>query len=177
MDTGHSKWVALLRGVNVGGHNKVPMVDLRTLASGLGWRGVRSYIASGNLVFDAEGNSNGLASTLRNALQDHMNIDVPVLVRTGTDVCAAHNACPWNVAGNLAHLFWCWDDPQPDHRQIDALKAADEDLVIHGRSVWLHAPSGVARSKLMAKMEQVLGVSATARNLNTVRKLAEMVRD
>jgi uncharacterized protein (DUF1697 family) len=99
-----------------------------------------------------------------------------VLVLPAEDVVVALAACPWDVAGNLLHLFWCWGDPDVDNALLKTLKAEDEELVIVGRWAWFHPPSGAARSKLMAKMERVLGVAATARNLNTVRKLAQMVQ-
>ena len=168
------KWVVLLRGVNVGGANKIPMAELRTLAEGLGWRQVKSYIASGNLVFQA--NAGDLAAQLRSAMIAQMGVDVAVCVLPAQEILDAEGACPWDVKGNLVHAFFCMETPVLDEMLRDTLIAEDEELVVQGKRVWLFAPSGVARSKLMAKMERVLGVQATARNLNTVRKLAQMVR-
>lgn len=174
MSDGSGKWVALLRGVNVGGGNKVPMAQLRSLAEGLGWGGVRSYIASGNLVFEADVADH--AALLRAAMVAQMGVDVPVLVLPAQDVVQAFEVCPWGAAGKLVHVFWCWDAPDVNTALRDDLIGNDEELVVEGRRVWLHAPSGVGRSKLMGKIEKVLGVQATARNLNTLRKLAEMVQ-
>ncbi|AKS46174.1 Uncharacterized conserved protein, DUF1697 family [Octadecabacter temperatus] len=168
------KWVALLRGVNVGGANKVPMAELRALAEGLGWTDVKSYIASGNLVFEA--NAGDLVGQLRSAMIAQMGVYVAVRVLPAQEILDAENACPWDVKGNLVHAFFCLEAPVLDETLRDTLITEDEELVIQGKRVWLFAPSGVARSKLMAKMERVLGVQATARNLNTVRKLAQMVR-
>ncbi|MGJ8624708.1 MAG: DUF1697 domain-containing protein [Yoonia sp.] len=170
----NNKWVALLRGVNVGGGNKVPMADLRGLAEGLGWRNVRSYIASGNLVFEAD--AGGHAKVLRAAMVEKMGVDVPVLVLPAAEVEGALEACPWDGAGNLVHVFFCWEEPKVDIALHDELIAADEEMRVDGTLVWFHAPSGVGRSKLMGKIGRVLGVQHTARNLNTLRKLADMVQ-
>ena len=100
------KWVALLRGVNVGGGNKVPMAELRALAEGLGWREARSYIASGNLVFVAEGEAAGLATALRMAMAREMGVDVPVYVLSAAEVARALADCPFAPEkGNLCHVW------------------------------------------------------------------------
>lgn len=170
----NDKWVALLRGVNVGGGNKVAMADLRGLAEGLGWRNVRSYIASGNLVFEAGAGDH--AEDLRAVMVENMGVDVPVLILPAAQLRGALEACPWDAAGNLVHVFFCWDKPKVDIALCDELIAADEEMRVDGPLVWLHAPSGVGRSKLMAKIGRVLSVQHTARNLNTLRKLADMVQ-
>ena len=178
MNDDFCKWVALLRGVNVGGANKVPMANLRALADGLGWQDVRSYIASGNLVFEVPaGNSAGnLAAALRLALIAQMGVDVAIRVMPCEEIARAVAACPWTAQGNLVHVFFCWDAPKVDTELRNSVIAPDEELVVQGNRVWLYAPSGVARSSLLTKMDRVLGVQTTARNLNTLRKLAEMVR-
>lgn len=177
MDDQPDKFVALLRGVNVGGANKVAMADLRALASALGWDDVKSYIASGNLVFNATGQPEPLASQLRSAMANQMGVDVPILILPAQSVRSVTAACPFEDEGNRIHLFICETTPCPNEAIKNTLIAADETIVPQGRFIWFHAPSGVARSKLFAKMETVLGVPATARNLNTMRKLSDMVDD
>ncbi len=170
------RWVALLRGVNVGGGNKVPMADLRVLAEGLGWREVESYIASGNLVFSAEGDAAGLAVALRAAMQAQMGVDVPVLVLAGDDLAARVAGCPFDpVEGKHVHAFLLFGEGRLDEKVLDALKAESEEVVMQGRTVWLHAPEGIGRSKLAEKFHKVVvGADMTARNLNTLRTLVEM---
>ncbi len=170
-----NKFVALLRGVNVGGSNKVPMADLRAVAKGLGWDQVKTYIASGNLVFAANEEPDDLAGRLRGALAKDLMVDVPIYVLPANVVRDITTACPFDDAGNRIHLFTCEAPPVLDDTLKNALIAPDEVIHIEGRFVWLYAPSGVARSKLFAKMEKVLGVAATARNLNTMRKLSDLV--
>ena len=131
-------WVALLRGVNVGGANTVPMAELRALAEGLGWANVRSYIASGNLLFEAQAGDH--AETLRAAMVAQMGVDVAIRVLAGHEIDAAAAACPWDVKGNLVHVFFCWDRPVIDGALRDALIAPDEELVVQGNRVWLYAP-------------------------------------
>jgi uncharacterized protein (DUF1697 family) len=177
MGTAMQTWVALLRGINVGGNNLVPMAELRKLCAGLGWTGVRSYIASGNLVFRATGSTNGLAGSLRKSIAAQMGCDVPIIVLPGADVRAALAGCPFDpVAGKQVHGFVLWADPVLDTAALERFRSPTEQLVVRGRVAWLYAPDGVGHSKLAEKFEQVVtGTQMTGRNLNTWRKLAEML--
>lgn len=169
------KWVALLRGVNVGGGNKVPMKELRGLCEAMGWCEVQSYIASGNLVFVALGSPEALAAKLRDCMRDNLDVDVPVMVLPAGAVAKALSDLPYEVEkGNQAHAFFLFGPPALDEALRDRLIAPSEHLEIIGDIAWLHAPEGIGRSKLMEKIGKVLGVEFTARNLNTVRKLVDM---
>jgi uncharacterized protein (DUF1697 family) len=172
-----AKWVALLRGVNVGGGNKVPMAQLRALATGLGWTGVQSYIASGNLVFFAGGEAEALAGALRAAMAVSMGVDVPVLVLPAAAIRAARAECPFQPeTGSHVHAFFGWSEMVVDEAALAAFRAPSEVFVVQGRVGWLHAPEGIGRSKLADKLHKVVpGVDMTARNLNTVIRLAEML--
>lgn len=169
-------WVALLRGVNVGGGNKVPMADLVRLCQGLGWHDVKTYIASGNLVFRAKGNADDLAQRLRNAMAGRMGVDVPVLVLPAAVVAGALADCPFNPGqGNRCHVFFLWDTPRIDRELYAALRLDSEELVVDGRRAWLHTPDGFGNSKLAEKLGKVIGgTEMTGRNLNTLRKLVGM---
>ncbi len=170
-----TRWVALLRGVNVGGGNKVPMAALRELATGLGWRDVRSYIASGNLVFSAP--DGRLAEDLGDAMRQQMGVDVPNLVLSGEALRLALASCPYPPdAGKAVHGFFCAAPPVIDATRRDALAVASERLEVRDHVVWMYAPDGFGRSKLAAKIDKVItGTEFTARNLNTIRKLVEML--
>ena len=174
MNDRQNKFVALLRGVNVGGANKVAMADLRALAVGLGWGDVKTYIASGNLVAQASKVDETLGEQLRAAMVAQMGVDVPVTILTAQEILAISATCPFKDAGNRIHLFVCDSVPVLDEALKTTLIVPDETVIQDDRFVWFHAPSGVGRSKLFAKMETVLGVTSTARNLNTLQKLAEM---
>jgi uncharacterized protein (DUF1697 family) len=127
MNDDFCKWVALLRGVNVGGANKVPMADLRALAEGLGWQDVRSYIASGNLVFGAAFGALAadLAGALRAVLFAQMGVDVAIRVVSHDEITKAVVACPWIAQGNLVHVFFCWDAPKVDTELRDSVIEPD----------------------------------------------------
>jgi uncharacterized protein (DUF1697 family) len=170
-------WVALLRGVNVGGGNKVPVADLRRLAGGLGWTGVRTYVASGNLVFRAEGEAATLADALRAAMRDGIGVDVPVVVLSGDAMREALAACPFDPeAGKQVHVLFLFGPVTVDEVLRDSLCAPSETLVMDGTRAWLHAPEGFGTSKLAAKVDRVIrGAPMTGRNLNTLRALVEML--
>jgi len=174
---GMTKWVALLRGVNVGGV-KVLMASLRELAEGLGWTEVRTYIASGNLVFSAPGKADDLSDLLRSALNANLGLDTPIKVLSASQIQAVLANHPWAPEkGNQSHVVFCWGRPLIDEALYANLKAPEEELCIVDGHVHFHAPAGIGRSKLAEKLGKVIqGSEMTGRNLNTVRTLAEMVR-
>lgn len=163
--------IALLRGINVGGGNKLPMADLKVICTDLGWQNIQTYIASGNVVFNAEGTPEALADKLTKALP----LDVPVLVLTAQDLADRLSKCPFNPEkGNLLHAFFCTAEPTLDQDLINQFKTTEE-LETIGKTLWLHTPDGFSKSKLAERMDRVLkGTTHTARNLNTVRKLVDM---
>lgn len=166
-----STWIALLRGINVGGGNKLPMADLRGICDSLGWQNIRTYIASGNVVFEANGAAEALASKLHQSLP----FDVPVLVLSAHDLANRLSHCPFPPdAGKTVHGFFCLDAPEVD-QDVIAQYATTEKVVVQGHTVWLHAPDGFGRSKLAENFHRaVTGTTYTARNLNTIHKLVEM---
>mgnify|MGYP000241747777 FL=1 len=168
--------VALLRGVNVGGATTLPMADLRRIAGDLGWRDVRTYIASGNLVFASEGSASACASALAEAIRSETGLDLLVLVETRAAKRSVIETCPFDPeVDRHVHVFFLADTPKPDQEKLKKLRAESEAFEVKGRHAWLHAPQGVGRSKLAARIEDVLGCRATARNLATVRKIAGLL--
>ena len=170
----HTTWIALLRGINVGGGNKLPMADLREICEGLGWAHVQTYIASGNVVFEAAGAPEALASSLHQKLP----FDVPVVVLSAGDLANRLAHCPFPPdAGKAVHGFFCLDAPEVDEDVI-AQYATTEKVVVQGHTVWLYAPDGFGRSKLAENFHRaVTGTTYTARNLNTIQKLVDMSSD
>jgi len=170
-------YVCFLRGINVGGHRKIPMADLRRLCVGVtSDTNVRSYIASGNVLMNAQHDKATLTTMLQEAIKTTFGFDVPVLLLTEDEARAVLASCPApDAPGNLVHAYLCYDPPQLDTSGIDALRTPSEGVTVAGSTVWLHAPDGIGRSKLAAKMERLIGVEATARNLNTIRKMVDMV--
>jgi uncharacterized protein (DUF1697 family) len=165
--------LALLRAVNVGGLT-LRMEQLRGIAEGLGWAGVRSYIASGNLLFQAEGAEEILAAALEAALLDQVGARIPVLVLEVARLEVLLQTCPWPEApGKSVHGLLLYGPVQLQAGRLEELRAPSESLELREGVVWLHTPEGFGRSRLAAKLEQVLrGGPWTARNLNTLRSLA-----
>ncbi len=172
-----TKWLALLRGVNVGGV-KVLMEPLRDLAEGLGWTGVQTYIASGNMVFSAVGEEENLADILHAALKADIGVDTPTMVLSAAKIQAVLAKHPWQPEkGSQSHVYFCWGTPVIDEALYGGLKAPEEELRVVDGQVHFYAPAGIGRSKLAEKLGKVVqGSEMTGRNLNTVRRLVEMVR-
>lgn len=171
--------ILLLRGINVGGHGKLPMKDLKALLQDMGYDGVQSYIQSGNVVM---GSQRALTDT------DAMNIAARIEQSHGfRPYVLALDAADWqkviegnpfpDAQGSALHAFLLGAPARyADVQRMERLKADSEAFAVRDRVVYLHAPDGTGRSKLAPVMEKCLGVPCTARNWNTVLKLAEMAR-
>ena len=164
-----SRSVALLRGINVGGHNKVPMKALREALVSAGLTGVASYIQSGNLVFDEAPDA---AATVRGVLADRFGVDASVMVLGAQELAARVAASPFvgeRLEPRRVHLFFLQGEPPAlDHEKLSSKAKETERFELRGDVLYLHAPDGVGRSKLAAGAEKALGVPTTARNLRTV---------
>ena len=160
-------WAGLLRAVNVGGTGKLAMADLRTLCTACGFRGARTYIASGNVVFDADGDEARIKSALQAALHAHAGRALDVHVRSGAEMIATLAANPFPGADPARTVAIFLDKPPP--ADLGVKTRADEAIVALGREIWVLYPSGQGRSKLRI----AAAAAGTARNLNTVRTLAD----
>ncbi|MEO1639393.1 MAG: DUF1697 domain-containing protein [Pseudomonadota bacterium] len=169
------RWAMFLRGVNVGGHRKLPMAELRVMmAEQCGAANVATYIASGNAVFDAAGDQAGLSESIAQAIHKAFGFKTEVLLQYADELRAVVSSCPFpEAAGNQVIGYLCFAPPVIDQARVDALIDPTEALEVRGNTVWIQAPNGIGRSKLAEKLD--LGVTNTARNLNTLRKMAEML--
>jgi uncharacterized protein (DUF1697 family) len=165
-------YVALLRAVNVGGTGKLPMAALRAMAEGAGFANVRTYIASGNVVFDSDADEASVKAGLEAALNAYAGKPVGVLVRTGPEMAAVVAANPFPEApGNRAVAIFLDAPPAPDF--LDAVSGrASEEVAPGVREIYVHYPDGQADTKLKIPAAR----AGTARNLNTVAKLAEWAK-
>ncbi|HEY0696291.1 MAG TPA: DUF1697 domain-containing protein [Micromonospora sp.] len=180
-DTATNRYVGLLRGVNVGsGGPRVPMADLRRIVTGLGHTGVRTYLQSGNVVFDSvEQDTGRLAGQLGAALADQLGVDVPVLVRTGAELATVADGNPYAGAeDDPTRLLVAFLSVAPDPARVTALRVPAGDparFTVVGREIYLHHPDGYGRTKFHnASLEKQLGVASTTRNWKSVRALAEL---
>ncbi|HEU5356046.1 MAG TPA: DUF1697 domain-containing protein [Actinocrinis sp.] len=180
-------YVALLAAVNVG-KRKVPMADLRDLLTGLGYRDVRTYLASGNAVFDVPddaeeaGDPAAIGARISAALADRFGFDVPCLVRTGAYLDAVIKACPFpadTLEGKQLHaVFYSVDVTADRYADLDQAAFLPEEFRLGEQVMYLYAPNGLGRSELAAALAKpagrLKGIQATGRNWNTVKALAEM---
>jgi uncharacterized protein (DUF1697 family) len=170
--------IALLRGVNVGGHNKLPMAHLRAIAADAGFTEVRTYIQSGNLVastlLDPESAGDALAGAIRAAT----GLTVPVIARTVQQWSELIAANPFPSAvdpGRHVHVVVLPAPATAVVRGFDGSPFAPEEVVVAGSEVYLHLPDGMGRSKLAIAVNRIPEVAAgTARNWNTVLRLASL---
>ena len=171
--------VALLRGINLGNHHKVPMKDLRAALEAHGFVNVRTYIQSGNVVFEAPRGRHGAAiSKVVEARFGH--IDVPVMMRRGAELTRVEAVHPFALRGeDITKVHVTFLDSKPTAAALERLADFDtrgDELEVIGKEVYLFCPNGYGRTKLTNKLfERRLGVAATTRNFKTVRALAGMV--
>jgi uncharacterized protein (DUF1697 family) len=172
----------LLRGINVGGHNQLPMPELRSLCGELGWENVQSYIQSGNLVFTAGAKPASLEAELERAIEVRFSLSIPVIVRSAGDWQTYIEANPFPEASqsepNLATLALSKASPKKGAAEALQERAQDGELVIQvGEALWIHYPNGIGRSKLSPTLlDRLVGSAVTTRNWRTVLKLAELAR-
>jgi uncharacterized protein (DUF1697 family) len=172
-------YIALLRGINVGGRNRLPMKELRALLEEIGLQRVRTYIQSGNVVLQsAERDTARLAGQIGGAIAGAYDFEPAVLVLPAQefDAAVAGNPFPGALSEpKTLHLYFLSaEPPDPDLEALQEFKKEDEEYELRGTVFYLFAPSGIGRSKLAARVEKVLGVPATARNWRTVSKIMDL---
>lgn len=169
--------VALLRGINVGGKNPLPMAALVELFASAGAESPRTYIQSGNVVFRAPARvARGIPAAVSRAIAARFRIDVPITLRTADELDAIASACPFPAGGNLVHVMFLAAKPAPTAvAALDPHRSPPDAFVVRGHEIYVHYPDGSARTKLGASyFEATLGVPATARNWNTVLALRDL---
>ena len=155
--------IAFLRAVNVGGTGKLPMAELKAMALELGFVNPRTYIASGNLLFESPLAADAAGALLEARLAECAGKPVGVLMRSPTELQAllARNPFPEAPGNRLLISFLAAPLPEP----LVARQAKDEEWRLLGRELWVHYPSGMGQSKLRIPAAE----AGTARNLNTVQ--------
>jgi uncharacterized protein (DUF1697 family) len=169
--------IALLRGINVGG-NILKMERLREVCSGLGAKNVRTYVQSGNVVFETAGSAKDWEAKLEKKLASECRLPPSVIVRTAAEMQKVLAGNPYlkEKGMDIKRLAVAFLQHPPEKSAVAALAAldiADERYHQAGREFYIHCPAGFADSKLYL-MEKVLKQRATTRNWNTITKLCEM---
>jgi uncharacterized protein (DUF1697 family) len=172
-------FVALLRGVNVG-RNVLKMERLRALCGELGLANVRTYVQSGNVVFEAGGSSAHWARALEQKLAGESRLAVSVIVRSAADLSKVLGKNPFlretGIDVARLHVTFLERAPaKPAMKALEILSSSPDQFHHAGTEIYLHCPSGYGKTKLSnAAFERLLGLKATTRNWNTVTKLCAM---
>ena len=171
-------YVALLRGINVGGHRRFPMDVLRRIVGSLGHRDIVTYIQSGNVVFDSPGaDGRAIADALEVAILDELGFGVDVVVRSAGEMAAVAAANPFLAQGadsRALHVAFARDPIPKGDGSIDG-RFAPEGFSVAPGVIYLHTPGGLGTTRLTdAFLRRVAGSVVTTRNWNTVMKLTEL---
>ena len=168
-------YVALLRGVNLVGKSSLKMADLKAIADELNLEKARTYIASGNLLFLSDTPEERLRELLEKRIQAHMGKEVRVMLRTADEMEAVVRANPFtNQPGNSVQVFFLNAAPPGDLLDTARNKADDECIAARAREVFVaYGEKGIGKSRLRIPAAE----AGTARNMNTVAKLAELARE
>ena len=175
------QYIALFRGINVGGKNILPMAKLRQLLADMGLADVRSYIQSGNVVFRSAGDQTrtALADQISAAIEREFGFAPRILLLERAELEAAMAANPYPEAANepkTLHLYFLTEPAgSPNFDLLANSQKENERFTLQDQLFYLHAPDGIGRSKLAANVDRALGVPTTARNWRTINKLREML--
>jgi uncharacterized protein (DUF1697 family) len=174
-----SSQIALLRGINVGSHNRIAMADLRGLLAELGYPDARTLVQSGNIVLSAELAPAELAAELERAIAGKFGVQTPVVVRTREELAAVVALDPLGAVAQEHKLYQVsFLSAEPDREAVAKIEQNDfapERFVHVGREIYAWHPGGIHNSRLARTLsDKRLGVIATARNWKTTTKLLEM---
>jgi len=163
-------YIALLRGVNVGGTGKLPMEDLRALCAQAGFAKVRTLIASGNVIFSSRKSEARVKAALEARFQDYAGKKVGVFVRTAAEMAAVAANNPFSDAPANRTMAFFLDAPRPRDAIDHAVGRKGERIALGIREIYVHYAEGMGKSKLRIPAAK----AGTARNMNTVAKLVEL---
>ena len=174
-------FVALLRGINVGGKNILPMKAFREQLTKLGCTDVATYIQSGNAVFRHSGSSAKLSELISTAIESDFGFRPSVMVLTKGEFNSVAAVNPFSAELSEPKFLNVWfvqeSVTKANTVRMNEIASGDEKFLLTDSAVYLYAPNGIGRSKLAAGMEKCLGVQATARNWRTVGKIGEMLSE
>jgi uncharacterized protein (DUF1697 family) len=176
--------ISMLRGVNLGKHNKINMSALRALYESLKFENPRTYVQSGNIIFrTTEKNSAALAKKIQNAIEREFGCRPEVILRTPDELRKAVATSPFagrrGLEPNRLLVTFLAAEPAPEaHAALLNLKSHPEELHLHGRELYIYFPDGVGRSRLpWSSVEKLLHVTGTARNWNSVTKMLAIAEE
>ncbi|KAB2441247.1 DUF1697 domain-containing protein [Bacillus luti] len=172
-------YIALLRGINVGGHKGIKMADLKKVFESIGLKQVKTYIQSGNIVFESEEDIDFLKGRIQSEIKNVFDFDVPVMLRTYDEFINIIKKCPYEahslLEGESIHVAFLANElSEKEQDQLLMQKNETEDCHIHEKVVYLFFKNSIRNSKLMNQLQK-LHTPATVRNWRTVNKLKAIV--
>lgn len=176
-------YVGLLRGVNVGGNNKLPMKSLSALCESQGCRGVRTYIQSGNVVFRADARTvRGFAAKLKSQINAEFGFETAVILRTAPELRAVVENNPYMKPGvdlRSLHVMFLAKEPNlTDVVKLNPPCEGDEAFSLRGKEIFLFLPNGTGRSKLAAyRFDKILQTDVSTRNWQTTLNLVSLCEE
>ena len=174
-------YISILRGINVSGHNIIPMKELKALMEGLGFENSITYIQSGNVAFNSpEKNEGKLITKIQDAIADKFGFKVPVVIRTGKEFKAVLDNNPFlkekDIDAEKLHITFLTDTPAKENiDKANTYNYEPDRFIISGREVYVYCPNGYGNTKINNTFfENKLKVTATTRNLKTVKELVRI---
>jgi len=168
------KFVVLFRGINVGGNNLLPMKSLVPLLKENNFEQVAAYIQSGNVVLN---NYEDPTEKIKHLVLKNYGFSPEIFTLPASAFFSASDNNPYHdVEGKFMHLYFCKNNIQRVEAKLTKFLAESEQFTVKNNVFYLYAPKGIGRSKLVANIESCLGQTATGRNLNTINKIASMLK-
>lgn len=171
-------YIALLRGINVGGHNKVPMAELHELLKNSGFQNVQTYIQSGNVILESsEEQINSIEEDIKKAILDYFGFDVPVIVKTNNELQTIFDVCPFTKENKEKSYFILLNKIPAIEliKDVEKLSFENEEFIIKKNCIYFYSSIGYGRTKFnMKTFERKLKVIGTSRNYNTMVKLLSL---
>ena len=172
-------YIALLRGINVGGHKRIKMADLRALLQQLGFENIATYIQSGNIVFQSQENKSFCATAIKELIRAHYGFEVPVLLLIAKHLKEVLQSCPFSEEKQSDSYYTLLFEP-PQNENIAIFKSIhypDEEIELINDCVYFYTSKGMGKAKYSNNLaENKLKVIATTRNHRTLCKLIEMAK-
>ena len=175
-------YIALFRGINIGGNNILPMKELVAILESIGAQNVKTYIQSGNAIFQSkETNASLVSNTISAAIKKSRDFEPQVLLLELEEMGKVVRSNPFPEAESelkTLHVHFLASVPKnPNFDALESIKSDRERFVLKDCIFYLHAPNGIGRSKLAANAEKLLGVPVTARNWRTVCKVMAIAKE
>jgi uncharacterized protein (DUF1697 family) len=180
-------FIALLRGINVGGKNKIKMADLKSMFEAIGMSRVKTYIQSGNVLFESNQEEEAIRQKLEKEIEVTFGFSIKVILRTSQELKKVAENCPFSqdeiaaaeatAEGESLYVSFLLQEPSEEGiKRIEAYKSETEEYKIVDRDMYLLFPQSILKSKLANNLQK-LDVPVTVRNWKTVNKLVSLVNE